>query len=334
MLKFLVFADLHYKKGMYAVGIQHLNAIFDRAAAENVDFVVHLGDLCNDYKGSPELMEAYLHNPHGLPVYGIYGNHELESRGNTMEVVTPLLCNRDVVFAEDGVGYWYTDIKGYRLIGLDTNYSYNEELQAWEHNREASWGAPAGNRLDHSLSPRQLSWLDQVLADAAAQGKKALVLSHAALSGQWYSSPDAPAVRELFYKHQGTVFMAINGHLHSDHFAVIDGVAYFDVHTVYNGCWRPKDSYHYDDSHTYSFTDYDSQGNPLETRDVPLNSLKQGKNTWYFEAPLSAVVTISDTGAITIDGSRTAWMHNVVPENLPECYHPQISSIQVGAASV
>ena len=75
MLKFLVFADLHYKKGMYTAPVESLHAILDRAAKENVDFVIHCGDFCNDYKGSPEITDAYLNNRHHLPVYGIYGNY-------------------------------------------------------------------------------------------------------------------------------------------------------------------------------------------------------------------------------------------------------------------
>ena len=326
MLKFLVFADLHYKKGMYAASVEHLVSILDRAAEEKVDFVVHMGDFCNDYLGSPELTKAWIQNRHDLPVYGIYGNHELETRGNTMKVVTPLLCNREVCFAAPGVGYWYTDINGYRLIGLDTNYSYNSELEQWEHNREASWGAPAGNTLDHSLSPRQLQWLEEVLAETAAQCKKAVVLSHAALSDLWYSSPDAPAVRALFAKYKDTVILSINGHLHTDHFAVRDGIAYFDVNAAINGFWAVRSEDHYADCHTYMFTDYDEQGVSTGTREVPLNTLRQGKNTWFFDAPLSAVVTVTEQGTVQIDGSTTTWMHSVVPENLPEVCRPYITS--------
>ena len=53
MLSFLVFADLHYKKGMYAVRVQDLKQIMKRAHENNVDFVLHAGDFCNDYSGFP-----------------------------------------------------------------------------------------------------------------------------------------------------------------------------------------------------------------------------------------------------------------------------------------
>ena len=79
---------------MYTPQVAHLKQILDRAAENNVDFVLHGGDFCNDYAGSPELIDLYLNNPHNLPVYGVYGNHELETVGNSMENVTPCLCNQ------------------------------------------------------------------------------------------------------------------------------------------------------------------------------------------------------------------------------------------------
>ncbi len=61
------------KKGMYAATVENIEHILSLAHDEDVDFVVHAGDLCNDYAGSPELMRAYHQNGYGLPTYGIYG---------------------------------------------------------------------------------------------------------------------------------------------------------------------------------------------------------------------------------------------------------------------
>ena len=41
MLKFLVFADLHYKKGMYAVKISDMEKILERANENQVNFMIH-----------------------------------------------------------------------------------------------------------------------------------------------------------------------------------------------------------------------------------------------------------------------------------------------------
>lgn len=320
-MKFLVFADFHYKMGMYASTAAHLDAILKRAADEKVDFVVHLGDFCNDYAGSGNIVDAYLNNRYGLPVFGIYGNHELETAGNSMENVTPMLCSHGVHFGASDAGYWHYDIGGYRLIGLDTNYSYNETLAVWQHNAPASWGAPDGNRFSDSLSPEQLDWLDKALSDAHEKRLKALIFSHTGLSGEWDSSPDAETVREIFAKYKGTVLMSLNGHNHTDHFCVIDGVAYFDVNTVLNGYWTPMNDYHY--AYDQGFIREKECGG-TETEWVALNTLSQAKNTWFFEDPLSAVAEIADDGCIDINGSRTKWKHGVIPPINTGCVKPMI----------
>ncbi len=326
-MKFLVFADLHYKKGMYTAPVSSVHAILDRAAAENVDFVIHCGDFCNDYAGSPEITGAYLNNRHNLPVYGIYGNHELETSGNTMAVVTPLLFNRTVCFGGEKAAYWHTDMGEYRIIGLDTNYSATA-AEMWEHNRPASWGPPSENYFGNSLGEDQLNWLESILADAAERCLHCVVFSHAGLSSQWSESPDGPIARSLFRqankKQPGTVLLAVNGHLHTDHFAVEDKIAYFDVNTVHNGFWSPRKEYHYADNDTYKFTDY-RNGEPLGTAMKPLNSLTQAKNTWFFTEPLSAVVTIDGDG-IRITGSETSWIHGVAPDQPCDGVKPAIMS--------
>jgi hypothetical protein len=321
MLKFLVFSDSHYKKGMYRTQVEDLEQILRRAHEEQVDFVVHAGDFSNDYQGSPEFLNAYLHNQWDLPVYGVYGNHETEF-DNPMSFISAHLSNREVNFGPapagtEVAGHWYTDIREYRLIGLDTNYSYNSTIGAkrWEHN--TSYCPPKGNMVGDSLSPAQLSWLYDILAEAHQLGKKVIVVSHAGFSKISFScSPDAEHVQAVFSKFPGTVLMAMNGHYHTDHLEVQNGVCYFDVNAAINGSWSLQTKPHYADTDTFSFTDYDADGNRLSTRPFALNDLAQGSNTWSFKSPLSAVVTI-DGKKITVKGSRTEWDYGVAPtENI------------------
>ena len=318
MIKFSVFADFHYKKRMYTSSLEDLDHILSRANDAQVDFIIHAGDFCNDYAGSPELMRAYHENKYGIPTYGVYGNHELETVGNTMEIVTPKLSNQSICHAKDekgnDLGYWYADVKDFRIIGLDTNYSYNEEQAAWEHNHPASYGCPAGNRYSDSLAPCQLAWLDQTLADAKEKGLKVITVSHACLSGIWYQrDTEIDQIHALFAKYPNTVLLSINGHEHKDHFAVVDGVAYFDVNSTTNGFWEKRTDYHYDDAHTFRFTDYDANGNPISTENFELNKLRQGSNTWFFTNPMSAIVTVTAEGRITIEGEQTEWRYGIPP---------------------
>ena len=327
-VKFLVFADFHYKKKMYASSIEDLDELLLRAKENDVDFVIHLGDFCNDYIGSPELFDAYLNNKYGIPVYGVVGNHELETKGNSMGVVTSKLTNQVVTFGEgEDIGYWYADVKNFRLIGLDTNYSLGTDGK-WTHNLSGSHGAPASNTLKESLALVQRDWLDEVIADASEKGLKVLVFSHGALAGEWYSAPDASYVRSIFNKYPGTVMMASNGHLHTDRFKVIDNVAYFDVNACINAYWKSSTEHHYSEEHTFSFTNYIA-GKVQETKTMKLMDLSQGKNTWFLEDPISAVVTVNTDGNIDIKGSTSSWRYGIKPPTTSEAVKARISDYTI-----
>lgn len=314
---------------MYAVSVQDLKQIMKRAQENNVDFVIHAGDFCNDYKGSPEIVKEYLKNKYDLSVYGVYGNHELESADNSMETVTPLLTNDPNVVWENG--YYYFERQGYRFICADTNYSYNENAGCWEHNRTASWGAPAGNLYPDSLGTEQIKWLESVLTDAAQKRIPCILVSHAGFVEGRKCSPDTQAVRRIIGKVNGitpgTVKMCINGHYHTNHLETMEDVLFFDVNAVINGSWVPKKEQHYTDEQTFQLEHYDCEGNYQGVETVPLPKLWQSVNTHYFRQPLSAVVTIHDDGRIDVKGSKTGWLYDVEPADPLPGIMPWISSI-------
>lgn len=329
MLKFLVFSDFHYKKGMYASRVSHLEKLMHTAKSENVDFVIHAGDLCNDYKRSPEIISAYLSNEYGLSVFGVCGNHELEAEGNSLEFVAPLLSNRSINFSSRDDGYWYYDIKGYRLIGLDTNYSYNPEAKTWEHNKARSHGAPKGNEKENSLSPKQIKWLDDILADSEENNKKVIVFSHVGLCPWWEMTPDASEARGVIEKYGDLVVLGVSGHIHSDDYKIWKGIPYFNVNATINGCWLEENDYHYSDGHIFVYDYFGEAGEYLYSEEASLNSLIQAKNTWFFDDPLYAVVEIDDECNVRVTGSKTAWMYGVEPSRLYENCRPEITGFEV-----
>lgn len=334
ILKFSVFADLHYKKGMYAQSVQFVEQILERAHAASVDFVLHAGDFCNDYVGSPELFRAYLQNPQGLAVYGVIGNHEMESEGNSVAEVTARLSNDpDIVWgdpAREG-GYYYFDVRGLRIVCMDSNYSYNEAQAAYEHNRTASWGAPTGNTREDSLGPKQLTWLSRILTDAADRGMRCIVVSHASvLPGLTFGTmADSYMVMDIFSRvnarRPGTVLMAVNGHYHTNHIKEAEGILWLDVNTAGSGFWQPQKEDHYGEL-TYTYTEYDRDGNPVGTVERPLREARMSQQTWYFARPLSAIVTVYDDGSVDVEGDHTEWMHGIAPHVNLDGVMPEISS--------
>lgn len=331
-MKFTVFADLHYKKGMYAASVDDLNTIFERANAYRSEAVLSMGDFCNDFRGSPEIVNSFLENRYGLPSYNVYGNHELETMGNTMQFVTPLLTNREVNWGEGEVGYYWFDTDEFRFIALDTNYSFNPELGEWEHNREGSWGAPGSaglpgsNKYPGSLGPIQIEWLEELLIDSARQGKRCILMSHAPLNAQMNAhAHEARTLEKLFDEinsiKKGTVMLCMNGHIHTDTFNVRNGVVYFDVNVVRSGAWMEKKDFHYLDGQGFEFVDYDADGNEISREYMDYNALRQGTNTWFFDAPLSANVTF-EGNKLTIEGSSCKWAFDVAPDCdlFPDCF--------------
>lgn len=312
MIKFLLIGDFHYHKNISPVQVSHLETLLDRAAGEKVDFVLHIGDFCQDYAHSPELFKAYLENRHHLPVYGIYGNHEMESSElNTVEFITPRLCNRPVHFAHNGATYWYTDIKGYRIIGLDSNFSFREETGEWEHNLPGSYGGRSGNIHLASVYPKEMEWLESILEDARKKGMKAIPATHHPVCGKWGYCGNAAEVKGLYDQYADTISLVLNGDLHTDNFDIIDGLPYFGVNTAMMGWWDQYGIYgRLYPNETYQFTEYDESGMPLRTYERPYS---QRLNSLFYTTPLSAVVQIDDDGTITITGSQSTWRHGIEP---------------------
>ncbi len=336
-LKFCLFADFHYKKGMYSVTLDDLFEILNRAENEQVDAIFHAGDFSNDYNGSKEAIEPLLNNKMGVPVCGVYGNHELECK-NSMSDVTKFLTNDknavwgtvDGKIGDGSIGYYYTDIKNFRIICTDSNYSFNKE-GFWEHNRTGSWGYPTENIYGNSLGTEQLNWLEQVLIKSAKEGKNCIVISHDSFSGKFRStSPDAEYIRRLFTRvnamKSGTVLMAINGHIHTNNAQVVDNVLYLDMNTTRNTWWQMARAEHYSEENTYRFTEYEN-GVAGKTYDRSYTLDHMNQNTWYSKEPLSAIVTISEDGEITVDGKESEYVFGILPpENIWPGSEPKVLS--------
>ena len=332
-LTFGLFSDLHYKKNTYPTAVVHLEQILDRAASGGAGFVIHCGDFCNDYAGSPELMRAWLDNPHGMPVYGVLGNHDLEGRANTHAAVRQSLTNRPVTWGEEAAGYYFFDCGAFRIIGLDAGYSLCESTGLWIHNPDGSCGIPRGNVRPFSLGPAQLAWLEQTLTDAADAGLRCLIFSHASASPAWRHYTDTDTLLALFARinarRAGTVFAMFNGHFHASHAACIDRVLYVSVNAVISGAWKRENVHHYAPGHTYLFTDYDAAGNPISQRRRPLIEIGEAITSWFYDDPLSAIVTVSEDGRIRMHGSQTTWMYSIIPHVDYGGCMPQIPDLDI-----
>ena len=333
-VKFSVLADYHYHRPGWPSTLDDLAAILKRADENDVDFVIHAGDFCTNWYIAPELKKAWLDNTYGLPVYGIYGNHELElmnhgvqglDEEHPMQYVTPFLTNRaDEVHwgTPDGkpaawgeVAYYWFEKNGFRFVCTDTAYSRNPETGEWVHN--PTLYTPKGNHPHEALGEPQMTWLEDVLTDAAHKDIPCIVFSHCPFTWRGLSGNHVEA-REIFARvnaiRKGTVLAVINGHVHTDSAKVMDNIVYFNVNSVINGCWIGGLHEHYTEEHTYTYTEYDEEGNPTKTYERPYTELWQAQHGWFYDRPLSAIVTITDDGTVTVDGCEADWAYGIVPD--------------------
>ena len=341
-ITFSLFADFHYRNGFYMSSIKDMEAIMDKAHANDVDFVLQLGDFCDDYVGSPEITKAYKENKYDLPVYGVYGNHELQGAGATMAYVTPAMTNRadtivwgtaDGKIGDGSIAYYYFDVNGIRVICTDTNYGWHKERQTWVHRESLTFAQTYGDGAvtqENALGAKQRSWLKNVLDDAVDRKMSCIVLSHHALSGVLSQPPaDAEQVREIFNnanaKRAGTVLAVLNGHLHSDNFVMQDNILYFDVNTVRNGTFIDEKNVTYGEL-TFEREFYDDDGNFIKTETVKVDSINGADQTNFYADPLSTIVTISDSGRIVVEGMKTDWFGGVLPPENRRHKHTWISA--------
>lgn len=80
------------------------------------------------------------------------------------------------------------------------------------------------------------------------------------------------------------------------------------------GGWRHRDKFHYSRDMEYSFQEYTNGKKADELQHFPINSMSQAINSWFFEDPLSAVVTVTENGYFKIEGSTTQWLYGIEPD--------------------
>ena len=121
--------------------------------------------------------------------------------------------------------------------------------------------------------------------------------------------------------------MSLNGHAHTNRSELKNNILFLDINTVRNGWWASNGQAHYSSSQTFEFVSYDENGNAVSVnKSRPITELWQSSETWFFESPLSATVTISSTGKITVDGVKSNWLYNMAPKNVPNYVTPEISN--------
>jgi len=110
---------------------------------------------------------------------------------------------------------------------------------------------------------------------------------------------------------------------------VIQNIAYWDVNAAHNGGWRPRKEPHYAPHMTYAYQDYADGQKVGDVQQLPINTMTQANNTWFFKDPLSAIVTVTEDGYLKIEGAKTQWLYGIEPDYEEDGMKPCIEDREV-----
>ena len=281
-VRFLAFADIHYaQSGFWPHGdIAWLDRVLGRAVDANTDFVVSLGDMSFNLVKDKAYIDHY-NNFKGVKTFQVVGNHEFENC-TFRQVAEAYRLER---------GYHSWDVKGFRFIALDPHYhakAYGERLEHFDH--RCSYPE---EKVCYVIPPDQVAWLKEAIRTAPGP---CVVFSHESIERIRSGIRNRKEILAIFNEANracpGKVRLVVNGHEHKDNLRILDGVVYLDLNSATYDIGR------------------DHQAYPEAFR----KRCGAAKCILTWNAPLSAVITMSKSGLLRLEGTESSYYLGVTPE--------------------
>lgn len=281
-VRFLAFADIHYAPSNFWPNNNRawLERVLDRAVAEKVDFVMSLGDMTFG-PGSEKVREyvRWYNEYKAVKTFHTLGNHEFEA--TAPEVV-------DEVFGVPG-GYYSFDLKGFRFVVLDPHY-HLKDGKLVRYSKRCSYPE---EKVWCLLPPDQLAWLRKTVV---ASPYPCVIFVHESLEPECGCVQNREEILAIFAeanaRRKGTVRLVVNGHTHKDHFRMLDSVAHFDLNSA----------------------SYDIAGKHNAYPEEFRKRCGAAFCILTWNDPLSAVITLTPSGGLKIDGMKSSFYLGVTPE--------------------
>lgn len=227
---FGLFTDIQYADRPIRIGRYYRNALrktqrcIDAFNQIPVDFCVHLGDLI-DWPGEPDKGREALNNIMPImnsfngPMYYVLGNHDVDS--------VPSAELASIFGIADGKTWYSFDHKGVHFVVLDCNF--DAQGVAFQ---------PGTTEWDCCYLPdSELNWLKSDLK--AAVPDVAVVMVHALLDDidNAHAIKNAAEARRIL-ENCGKRTVVFQGHMHSGHESVKNGIGYHTLRSIVNGRTR------------------------------------------------------------------------------------------------
>lgn len=289
-IKFLAFADLHNAANYYNHAGERMLKIKDHAIAENVDMVLHCGDLTHGPTIEPEPKVVPICDSLPMPVLHSFGNHECD--GSTYEEVLEayhMPC-----------GYCYNDVKGFRFIAYDAHHMIHHG-EFIHYSKLNYWHPPHGIREPETimdvLGEEQIKWIEKTIMESPypciLYGHHSWVRQKSALNAE-----ERKAVKEMLRrvnKDKQRVMMVMCGHYHTDYMTIEDNVVFFELNSASN--------YYYGPTHNAFPEEVFAEAGGAH-------------HTIIHNDPVHCIITLRDDGTIKIKGMESSYFMDVSPESI------------------
>lgn len=283
-MKFSLFSDFHHFPGYFMAGTyEDLAVIQQRAEQENVDFIIHAGDLCHGPGDVADFVKCY--TDFHIPSYHVLGNHDTD---HTAYDQTLKLYNMPD-------GHYFFDCKGYRFIACDPNYY----LLDGEYIHYSLGNYYAHGPMRDYMPPEQLQWLEETIASSPYP---CVIISHESFEREADGVKNWADVRKIINeanrRKAHSVILCINGHHHRDNIRILDNVCYFEINST-----------------NYDWLEEAYDGFPEEL----CEKYKGLPHTLVYNDPIHAIVTLEGT-TITIDGMESSMFMGINREHTKNNY--------------
>ena len=196
---------------------------------EELDFVVHLGDLIDrDIKSYEVVLEEL--NSLKATFYPVLGNHEYAVEEGFKDSIVGKL--------DMPSPYYSFSVKGWRFIVVDGNdvsfYTAKDstgfKVAKTMFDRVVSSGAPNAQKWNGGVGKRQMEWLEKTLDEAKISGERVLLFCHfPLLPMEAHSLWNAEEVNSLL-KNYPNISGWFNGHNHAGGYSKEENRHYVTFH--------------------------------------------------------------------------------------------------------
>ena len=237
-MKFGVFADLHID--LMHDCEQRLQDFLHACDAENVDFIIQLGDFCNPIRPEERITKSVhlskdlalslekapkvdkekilsMYRNYPKKSYHVLGNHDTDQ------------CSKQAALQLFGAekSYYSFDCGGWHFITLDCDY-YEENGKFYDYDHGNYYDK---HEYEPCLPPQELEWLKE---DLEKTEFPVMIFSHQSLNQEIYGITNYREFRDIVHCTGDKVKLCINSHNHINNMVFQEGVYYFNLNSISN----------------------------------------------------------------------------------------------------